>query len=166
MNCEIVELRLSDLLDGQLPATEEASVETHMASCDACRRLHQHMAAVVEWGRRFPVFTPPEWLVTRILANTPRQEKETWLDTLGAIGRWVLEPRTAMSVFTATIVMSWMLNIAGVSPSVADLRNPSVIYSKAGDLVNGAYDGAVRLYYRTPVVTAIQSRIERLRESS
>ena len=128
--------------------------------------MHRRMADVIEWGHRFPIFAPPEWLVTRIIANTPRHEKETWLDTLGAISRWVLEPRTAMTVFTATIMMSWIFNIAGVSPTVSDLRSPTVIYYKAGDLVSGAYDEAVRLYYSTPVVTAIQSRIERLRESS
>ncbi len=166
MNCTTLEARLSDYLDGLLMAGEHHSVEAHLASCDRCRRLHESMEEVLDWGRNFPVFEAPEWLVTRILANTPRKERETWRDTLGALGRWVLDTRTAMSVFTSMIVLGWISNTVGIAPSLADLRSPAAIYQSAGDLVNDAYDGAVRLYYRAPLVTQIQSQIERLRESS
>ncbi len=166
MKCTTLEARLSDYLDGLLPSVEEQGLETHLASCDSCRRLHEDMTAVIGWGRNFPVFRAPDWLVTRIVANTPRIERETWMDTLGSIGRWILEPRTAMAVFTATLVFGWISNITGIQPRLGDLRSPTAIYNSAGDLVNEVYDGAVRLYYRAPLVTEIQSQIERLRESS
>ncbi len=166
MNCTTLEARLSDYLDGLLPSVEKQGLETHLASCDSCRQLHENMAGVISWAQSFPVFRAPDWLVTRIIANTPRIERETWLDTLGSMGRWILEPRTAMAVFTATLVFGWISNITGVQPRLSDFRSPTAIYYNAGDLVNEVYDGAVRLYYRAPLVTEIQSQIERLRESS
>ena len=166
MNCTILEARLSDYLDGMLAQGEQRLVEAHLASCDSCRQLYESMEEVLDWGRNFPVFEAPEWLVTRILANTPRKERETWVDTLGALGRWVLDTRTAMAVFTSMMVLGWISNTVGIAPSLADLRSPAAIYRSAGDLVNDAYDGAVRLYYSAPLVTQIQSQIEQLRESS
>lgn len=172
MNCTNLEARLSDYLDALLPAVEVEAVEAHLVSCDSCRQLHEDMAAVIGWGRNFPVFRAPEWLVSRIIANTPwserktRIERETWMDTFGSIGRWILEPRTAMAVFTATLVFGWISNITGIQPRLGDFRSPTAIYDTAGDLVNEVYDGALRLYYRAPMVTEIQSQIERLREIS
>ena len=78
MNCATLEARLSDYLDRLLSPGEQHSLEAHLASCDGCRRLHESMEEVLAWGRNFPVFEAPEWLVTRILANTPRKERETW----------------------------------------------------------------------------------------
>jgi hypothetical protein len=123
---------------------------------------------VLTWGKAFPVHEAPPWLPARIIANTPRVERESWLDTLASVGRWIIEPRTAMALFTATLVIGWMGSLAGVSPAnwTAVVRDPAAIYYGAQGLVNRAYDEAVRSYYRSPVVTQIQTRIEQLREIS
>ena len=73
MNCTILEARLSDYLDGLLVPGEQRLVEAHLASCDSCRQLYESMEEVLDWGRNFPVFEAPEWLVTRILAKHPAE---------------------------------------------------------------------------------------------
>ena len=83
------------------------------------------------------------------------------------LGRWIIEPRIAMAIFTAALVLGWMGSLAGMSPNwnmVA--RDPAAVFYGAQGLVNRAYDEAVRAYYRSPLVTEIQSRIEEFREIS
>ncbi len=179
LNCAQCEEELSDYLDGALNADEQDAVERHFRACRTCGELLEGMREVIDWGRTFPVYTAPAWLATRIIdntANTPRVVHETWTETLAAIGRWLIEPRTAMAVFTATMVIGWMGNIAGISPRwttvttvtmvTTVVRDPAAIYYDAGVFVNRAYDRAVRTYYNTPLITQIQSRIEQLREIS
>lgn len=167
MNCAHCEERMSDYLENALSAAERGAMELHFQSCSACSGLLAGMTEVMAWGKSFPLYQAPTWLPARIIANTPRVARETWLDTIRSIGKWIIEPRTAMAVFTATLVLSWMGNIAGISPDwSAAVRNPSSIYYGAEGLMNRAYDGAVRAYYRSPLMTQIQSRIEQLREIS
>ena len=167
MNCVKLEELLSDYLENTLSIDNRRLVDTHLQSCPACSDLLAGMAEVVAWGKSFPVFEAPSWLATRIVANTPRVSRESWLDIFTAVGRWLVEPRTAMAVFTATLVLGWMGSIAGISPDmVRSVRTPSAIYYGAHSALNRAYDEAVRTYYRSPLVTEIQTRIEQLREIS
>jgi hypothetical protein len=162
---------MSDFLENALNADERGVIELHLRSCNACSELLDGMTQVVAWGKSFPSYTAPAWLANRILANTPRIERETWLDTLAAMWKMLTEPRTAMAIFTAVMVIGWMGNLLNISFNpVTVMRNPAVIYYGAGDLVNRAYDQAIRSYYRSPLVIRIQtqigSRIEQLREIS
>jgi hypothetical protein len=168
MNCTYCEEKMSDFLENALSPAERGALELHFQSCRTCSGLLQGMAEVMEWGRTFPVHEAPAWLASRIVANTPRIARETWLDTLNSIGKWIIEPRTAMAIFTATLVLGWIGNLAGISPNSAAtvVRDPAAIYYGAEGLLNRAYDEAVRAYYRSPLVTQIQSRIERFRETS
>jgi len=51
------------------------------------------------------------------------------------------------------IVLGWLGSLAGISPDwSAIVRNPSVVYYEGEAAVNRAYDGAVRAYYRSPLV--------------
>ena len=167
MNCIKVEELLSDYLENTLSLDNRGLVDTHLPSCPACSDLLADMSEIVAWGKSFPVYEAPSWLAARIVANTPRVSRESWLDTLTAVGKWLVEPRTAMAVFTATLVLGWMGSIAGISPDmVRNVRRPSAIYYGAYSALNRAYDEAVRSYYRSPLVSEIRTRIEQLREIS
>ena len=162
---------MSDYLEDAIGASERSVMELHFQSCNACSVLLAGMSEVLAWGKTFPIYTAPVWLATRIIANTPRVERETWLDTLAVMWKAVTEPRTAMAVFTAVMVIGWMGSWFNVSfDPISVVRNPAVIYYGAGDLVNRAYDQAIRSYYRSPLIIRIQtqlgSRIEQLREIS
>ena len=156
MNCGECEERMSDYMDGALAIAERECIVQHLGSCRACTELFAAMNDVVAWGKSFPTYEAPAWLPARILANTPVIAKETWLDTLASVGRWIIEPRTALGIFTATMVLGWFGSIAGVSPDWnAVVRDPASVYYSA-----------VKAYHRSPLVNEIQARIEQFREIS
>ena len=159
-NCTQCEDRMSDYLERTLAAAEQPPMELHLKSCAECARLLSGMSEVVDWGARFPVYEAPGWLATRIIANTPRVVHETWLDTLSSLGRWILEPRTALGLLTSVVMLGWLGSSLPLPADMGSLvRNPSAIYYRA-------YDEAVRTFYRAPLVTEIRTQIERLREIS
>jgi len=85
----------------------------------------------------FPAYEAPQWLPSRIVANTPRIARESWIETLRLAWQWLIEPRTAMAVFTATLVLGWLGSLAGISPDwSAIVRNPSVVYYEGEAAVN------------------------------
>jgi anti-sigma factor RsiW len=47
LTCFEVLERLSDYLDGDLPAADQAQVESHLAGCDACTRFGGEFGQVV-----------------------------------------------------------------------------------------------------------------------
>ena len=168
VDCSTLEERLSEFIEGTLSVADRLVVSSHLAECGSCRQMHDTMAGVLGVAQRFPVYEAPEWLVTRIVRNTLRTERETWLDTISGIGRWIIEPRMAMTVFTAVLVLGWMSNMVGIPLDPAALSNPSAVYYSVEELADEVYDRSVRFYYGVPhaVVGEIQFRIEQLRESS
>ena len=156
MHCGQCEELMSDYVEGALLADEQHAFSQHLASCAMCTDLLAGMREVVAWGKNFPAYDAPAWLPRRIVANTPAIARESWLDTLALIGRWIIEPRTALAIFTSVLVFGWLGNITGISPDWATvIRDPGAIYYQA-----------VRAAYRSPLVTEIQSRIEQLMEIS
>ena len=166
VTCAFCEERMSDYLDGALGQEDRRALDFHLESCTVCGPLLAGMRNVLEWGKTFPVHEAPAWLPSRIVANTPRVERERWVDTIAAAWKWIVDPRAAMGVLTATLVLSWLGSLAGVSPNWTVVRNPSAIYYEAQGAVNRAYDEAIRSYYRSPLVMGIKNRIEQLREIS
>jgi hypothetical protein len=75
-----------------------------------------------------------------------------------------------MTVFTAALVLAWFGDQAGLSlrsvSALADFRNPSAMYEEAQGVLSGAYNEALKAYYRSPVIHTIECRIQQLRESS
>jgi hypothetical protein len=158
---------MSDYLENTLGSAEKDFMDLHLHTCGACMDMIAGMKEVIAFGKSFPVHQAPEWLPFRILANTPVVARETWIETLNSIGKWIIEPRTAMAVFTATLVLGWLGGIAGISTDwVVVVRNPAAIYGQAEGLMNRAYGDAIRACYRSALVTQIQSQIEQLMEIS
>jgi hypothetical protein len=167
MNCTRCEELMSDYLEHAISANDRDQIESHLQLCAACSELLSGMTDVLAWAGSFPTYEAPSWLTARIVANTPRIARESWIETLRLAWRWITEPRTAMMVFTATLVLGWMGSLAGISPDWAEIvRNPTSIYYEGEAAVNRAYAGAVRAYYQLPLVTEIEVQIEQLREIS
>jgi anti-sigma factor RsiW len=160
MNCRFCEERMSDYLENALGVAERSAMADHLSACESCAALLNGIREVMVWSQNFPVYDAPPWLATRIIANTPHVVRETWQDTVAAIGRWLIEPRTAMGLLTTVLMFGWLGSLAGISPDIGSfIRNPSAVYYRV-------YDEAVRSFYRAPVVTEIRSQIERFREIS
>jgi hypothetical protein len=167
ISCAYCEELMSDYLEAALGDTLRDAMDLHLMSCDPCTELRAGMREVLAWGKDFPVYDVPAWLPSRIVANTPRVERERWIDTIAGVWKWVRDPRVAMGTFTAVLVLGWMGNLAGITPNwTTVVRNPAAIYYDAQGALNRAYDQAVRRYYRSPLVSEIRTRIEQLREIS
>jgi anti-sigma factor RsiW len=57
--CHEVLARLSDYLDGELPAAEREQVDGHLRGCDACARFGGELAATVRGLRRLLLAEQP-----------------------------------------------------------------------------------------------------------
>ena len=171
MNCIHCEEQLSAYLEDALDGAERAAVEAHLHSCASCSELLDGVRQVIQWGREFQSPLPASWLPTRIVANTPLVVRITWRDWFAGAWNRISEPRFALALLTSTIVLGWMGSIAGISaPDVATLRHPSAVYYRMGGWANRIYGDAVRTYYNSTLVNAIQcqiqTRIEQFRENS
>jgi anti-sigma factor RsiW len=168
MTCAHCEELLSDYLEGVLDASARERIGLHLRSCPECALVAAGMREVIGVGKHLTDYAPPQWLAARILAATPRVVRETWRDTLASLARWIAEPRVALMILTASLVLGWMGSLAGVSPSGVGraVQDPTILYYEAGTRLNRAYGNAVRTYYSMPLVTQIQSQIDRIRESS
>src|SRR5579884_3417416 len=125
MNCTQCEERMSDYLENAISVSDREQIESYVQLCATCSELLSGMKDVLAWGPAFPVYEAPAWLPSRIVANTPRRIRESWIETLRLAGRWIVQPRTAMAIFTATLVLGWMGSLAGISPDwAAIVRNP------------------------------------------
>ena len=171
LSCAEVREHLSERLDRR-SAGYGAPLDTHLAACPECREAREVMAEAMDWAKRIPSREPPRWLAARIVAVTPplrpKSVREAGFDALAGVRRWFVEPRIAMSVFSAVLVLSWMTRITGVPLDPSALRNPSAVYHGVETLAGDVYDRSVRFYYGVPhaIIEALQPRIDLLTGSS
>jgi Putative zinc-finger len=154
LHCAECEEKLSDYIERSLGEVEQAAVELHLRSCRSCNELVSEMIMVIVAGREFPVYAPPEWLASRIVANTP--PSRPLLDRLAAFWQSLGEPRTALAIFTAAIVLGW---VGGATVREA-------VFNRAEKAVSCAYDHAIRGYYRSPMIIEIHAKLDELMENS
>jgi hypothetical protein len=160
----------------------------HLGGCSPCRELYDAIAGGIEWAGAFREYDAPPALMARIIAGTsgtrdavrdatPSREaaapdpvavRETWVDTLGYLARWLMEPRTAMMALTSVLVMGWMSSLAGLRPDIRTLSNPAALYDGVQTIADEVYDEGIRFYYAVPhaFVGEVQARIEHLRDES
>jgi anti-sigma factor RsiW len=155
LHCADCEEKLSDYIEQSLDDAERRAVELHLHSCRSCGELVSGMMHVIAAGRDFPVYSPPAWLASRIVASTPAAVPSL-RSRLAAFWQSLGEPRTALAIFTAAIVMGW---IGGGTVREA-------VFNRAESAVSCAYDHAIRSYYRSPVVIELHARIDELMENS
>jgi anti-sigma factor RsiW len=165
MKCSECELRISDYLEDMLAPAERAAMRSHLESCTVCRELADGTREILAWGSGFASYPAPNWLAGRVLASTPPVVRERWLDTLRTAGRWILQPRMAMTVFASVILLGWTLDLdaARVGRWVED---PATVYYDAQGVAYHAWDEAVRTWYGSRVVNEVYCRIEQLREAA
>ena len=171
MNCAYFEDRLSDYLEHALGDDERLIVVAHLKSCNACSDLLEGVRGVIAMSRSVQVPEAPTWLVSKIVANTPRVVRITWGDWARAAWRAVSEPRFATAVLTTVLMLGWFGNASGISlQDLALIRRPAVVYEGVEGWAQRMYGNAVRRYYSSPLVNAIQCQInsglERLRENT
>ena len=105
-NCEIIEERLSEYLDGALPKADAASFAAHVAGCARCTELVASVRGLVGALHALEPVMPPAHLVSNILDKTigPRKAASRWTAWLGWT-RIVWQPRFAFGALTIVVTL-------------------------------------------------------------
>lgn len=162
-NCEQIEARLSDYLEGALTEAEAAAYEAHAANCARCAELVASVRELVGSMRALEPEPAPPNLVTAILDGTlgPRKAPGGWKAWFG----WtsiVWQPRFAYGALTVLVTMGVLSQALGIqwrAPTVADL-NPVNLYRSVDWQVHRAYARGAKFFGDLRVVYEIQSRLQ------
>lgn len=167
-NCEQVEDRLSDYVDGLLNTEEQRAFTDHAGSCARCGPLLTQVSGYVVQLRRLPLVEEPPRLVYQILDRTlgPRKEAKGWRAVLEWL-RPVAQPRFAMGVVTtllAVLMLSQAFGIQWSRVEWADLQ-PANLYRVANSRAHLLYARGVKFVNDLRVVYEIQTRLQTPQET-
>ena len=160
--CELTEARLSDYLDGAMPAGERASFDAHVNTCDRCTPLVASVSHLLESMHSMEQLEPPSRLVYSILDQTlgPREALSGWRALL-AWARGIGTARFAYGALSMVATLAIFVTAAGFNwrkPRLADLR-PDVIYRNADRQAHLVYARGTKFVNDLRVVNEIQSRL-------
>jgi anti-sigma factor RsiW len=137
MNCEHVRKVLDAYLDGELDATSNGQLATHLGACPVCRALHQERGALSSALQQLPRHDLPQ-----ALDRTLRKA----IDSAGLAGGrglsakprrwWATWPSLAMAGASAVIAFGVGLWVA--APARLDDRSEAVIGQHVASLRQGA----------------------------
>ena len=150
MNCLQCEECLSEYVENTLGADTRRELDAHLHTCQSCRELLGVFTQLIDTGKTLPTYEPPPWLAARIVANSAAAQRRSLREICASVWRSLGEPRTALAIFTAAVVLGWM---GGSSVREA-------IFDRAEGAISCAYDRAIRGYYHSPVIMEIHSKIE------
>jgi len=131
-----VDAELGELIDDTLPPDDAERVRAHVASCLACRRLHDEMREALAGIRALPTYDPPAgvWAgVERELDARSRSSRRSW-PRVAAVAALVAGGALAASAALGTYRSSWSLERVAGSP-VAGAR----AIASSGTLVEGEW---------------------------
>jgi anti-sigma factor RsiW len=162
-NCEQIETRLSDFLEGALTPEEAALFVAHSDSCAQCQKLVAGVRGLIGAMHALEPVAAPVNLVPAILESTlgPRPSAEGWRAWFGWT-RVIFQPRFAYGALTVLItlgVVSQALGIQWRTPTLADL-NPVNLYRSADRQAHLAYAKGSKFVGDLRVVYEIKSRLE------
>jgi anti-sigma factor RsiW len=162
-NCTLTEERLSDFLEGQLPAAELAAFSAHRKTCATCAGLVAQVDGLVSEMRGLELVEEPADLSRKILDATlgPRASQEGWR-------RWfawmptLWQPRFAMGIATVAACCVIVVQAGGVTPGKLKRANlnPADAFRAANRQVHLTYARGVKFVNDLRVVYEIQSRLE------
>jgi hypothetical protein len=160
--CDLVEVRLSDYLEGLLQGPERAAFEAHANSCADCAPLVASVRSLVgEMHSMEELETPPR-LVYSILDKTlgPRETITGWQGFLNVI-RGLATPKFAYGAASVMATLFIVLGASGFSlrkAKLADFR-PAAIYQIADRQAHTVRARCVKYVSDLRVVYEIQSRL-------
>jgi anti-sigma factor RsiW len=165
--CDQIEARLSDYLEGLLPAAEAAEFEKHARSCAECAPLVESVRRLISEMRAIQPMEAPSGLLYRILEQTlGPQEKVTFWQALRNFGRSLATPKFAYGSASVMATMALLMTVSGFSvrkPKLGDLR-PAAMYRNVDRQAHLAYARGVKYVSDLRVVYEIQSRLRQQEE--
>lgn len=158
--CVQIEERLSDYLDGLLPAAEQREFRAHVDACPQCAPLLAQVTHVIGGLRTLEPEPAPAALVSKILDQTlgPRKTRRDWFSWLPML--W--QPRFAMGTVTVLATLLIIFQATGVRRSdiTAASLNPVNIFHSADRHAHLAFARSVKFVNDLRVVYEIQSRLQ------
>lgn len=148
MNCDRLQARLDDYLDGELTAEEGHALEAHARDCGGCRARLARERELREALRRLPVPEPDEAFFDRALAQAASR-RPRWVSRhhglslgIGAIG--------GALAASLVLVLGWNLlvgpsgspahqEIPGLSIALNEVREVSLVVESARTLDNATF---------------------------
>lgn len=106
MQCTTFEQQLDDLLDGVLPAAEQATLQQHQQTCPACRQRYEQALALQAALRRLPVPGPSSGFASRVLERARRRRD-------AAPGNWLKGAVAAGALISALFAGYLAGNLSG-----------------------------------------------------
>ena len=76
MNCQDVQMRLSEFLEKSLDAIRSKSIESHLISCPVCRAEAQSLSNCIRQVANLPIVEPPPGFTSRVMAHVREIEIE------------------------------------------------------------------------------------------
>jgi anti-sigma factor RsiW len=165
--CEQIEERLSDYLDGLMPAGERLDFEAHANSCASCAPLLASVSDLLHNLQSLEAVEPPARLIRNILNQTvgPRETVQGWRAAFGWLSG-LLSMRFAYGAVSVAATLAILLTASGFSfrkPKLADL-SPVSLYQHADRGAHLAYARSVKFVSDLRVVYEIQSRLSKPEE--
>ncbi len=163
-NCEQIEARLSDYLDGLLSPAERLEFESHANSCENCAQMVASISHVLSSVHSLEQIEPPPQLVYSILNQTlgPREAKKGLRAAFGWL-RGIASLRFAYSAVSVAATLIILLASSGFfshKPKLADL-SPVNIYRSADRQAHLVYAKSTKFVSDLRVVYEIQSRLNK-----
>jgi anti-sigma factor RsiW len=162
-NCEQIEARLSDYLDGLLSSDDRHAFDLHANSCASCGQMVASISQLVGGLHAMEQIETPPQLVYAILNRTlgPRTAKKGW-SSFGWM-RGLTTARFAYSAVSVAATLLILLTASGFSfrkPKLADL-SPVNIYRTADRQAHIVYAKSTKFVSDLRVVYEIQSRLNK-----
>lgn len=173
LSCAQCEEHLADFLDGTLGLSTsqelKASVEAHLANCNACAEFARDAAGAVAFTGRASAIEVPATLIPQILSEITTGPSRVLVEAPLAeriFGRWirpVLQPRFALGLAMAALsvaVIPWQWQTGELATA------PARILTMAENRVYRVYDRAVKGYEDLAVVTEARNQIDEWRDAT
>lgn len=149
MNCQDIQRRLDDYLDGDLPTEELEQYQAHLEHCTQCRQEYQDLQAILDRVDKLPrQIRPSRNLWPGVLAriDTKSAAGTSWWLQLAAAG-------IALAVLSVPLSVWWMGHQEGDVTPAAEIESSESQMTARAQLARSE-DGV--LLARTDLVTAIE----------
>jgi len=81
--CQSVRKKISAYQDGEVTSAQKDSINTHLRTCEACRKQHEALLQTYRMFRGLPEIEPSLGLSRRIVDSATRAQEPFWVRVLG-----------------------------------------------------------------------------------
>jgi anti-sigma factor RsiW len=107
--CQIVRKKLSAYQDRELGPADKNAIETHLRTCEACRKQHEALLQTYRMLGGLPEIEPAPALARRIVDNAMRAQEPLWVRSLGQAFRLFPANAAIVMLAAAGILIGTML---------------------------------------------------------